>query len=213
MTTFNILTGSVSGTFPNYWQSYGGDWIGVDRGAITLLDNEIIPKIAVGDFDSNADYDDYDFSVIEKTIKVDAVKDDTDTELAVKTAIENGADQINIFAFSGGRIDHELSNLFFVLKDEFRNFAEKITLIDQQNEIKFLTEKKNLIKLDPKTNYLGFMNMTPIKNWSIKDALYELDNKSLDYPVMYSSNEFNKKDITVTFDSGVVMMVESKDLS
>lgn len=67
----------------------------------------IIPDIIVGDLDSytgelpeNAD--------IRRSVPE---KDDTDTMLAVKLAIENGADHIAIYGALGGRVDHSIANI------------------------------------------------------------------------------------------------------
>ena len=50
---------------------------------------------------------------IEKII-VPAIKDDTDTQLAVDTALSRGADKIYIIGGLGGRLDHTLSSVFLL---------------------------------------------------------------------------------------------------
>ena len=49
-----------------------------------------------------------------ENIIVPAIKDDTDTQLAVDTALERGADEIIIIGGLGGRLDHTLSTVFLL---------------------------------------------------------------------------------------------------
>ena len=59
-------------------------WIGVDRGSLYLIDREIDPDLAVGDFDS-VTQDEFQ-RIQEKAgaiIQAQPEKDDTDLELAV----------------------------------------------------------------------------------------------------------------------------------
>ena len=41
-------------------------------------------------------------------------KDDTDTELAVQTAAEIGAEEIHIVGGTGSRLDHMLANVYLL---------------------------------------------------------------------------------------------------
>ena len=76
----------------------------------------IIPKVVIGDFDS------MDFDVMEDDLKnldadqcrilrVAAEKDDTDTMICLKFAIEQGFDEIFMIGGLGGRLDHTVANL------------------------------------------------------------------------------------------------------
>lgn len=73
---------------------------------------KIKPDAVIGDFDSfvdddfiNKDYLDCDI------IKYSPEKDDTDTMLCVKYAIEHGADNIIICGGLSGRLDHTIANI------------------------------------------------------------------------------------------------------
>lgn len=85
-----------------------GDFvIAADAGYKTCLQTGIIPDLLLGDFDSMeapADFANICRSPVEK--------DDTDTMLAVKTALGRGCDTIYIYGGTGGeRLDHTLANL------------------------------------------------------------------------------------------------------
>ena len=67
----------------------------------------IMPDIVVGDFDS------YDGILPENAEIIRSVpeKDDTDTLLALRIAIERGADNVRIYGAFGGRLDHTAANI------------------------------------------------------------------------------------------------------
>ncbi len=85
-------------------------FIAADSGAETALNYGCTPRIVVGDFDS------LDASVLEELGKrgsqvrrVAVEKDETDTELAVLVAIEEGATRITLAgAIGGARFDHTI---------------------------------------------------------------------------------------------------------
>ena len=85
-----------------------GDFvIAADAGYRTCRQIGIVPDLLLGDFDSMdqpADFSNVHRSPVEK--------DDTDTMLAVKTALERGCDTIYIYGGTGGkRLNHTLANL------------------------------------------------------------------------------------------------------
>ena len=84
-----------------------GDFvIAADAGYRTCQKTGIVPDLLLGDFDS---MDQPDFPNIHRS---PVEKDDTDTMLAVKTALEQGCDTVYIYGGTGGkRLDHTLANL------------------------------------------------------------------------------------------------------
>jgi len=78
-----------------------------DSGYRHALELDIKPLIIIGDFDS------YKGELPENTeiIRCKPEKDDTDTMLAVKTAIERGFDRIYLYGGTGGRLDHTIANI------------------------------------------------------------------------------------------------------
>jgi thiamine pyrophosphokinase len=102
--------------------------IAADSGAATALQYGCIPRIVVGDFDS------LDGSLLEdlskrgsKIRRAAVEKDETDTELAVQVAIDEGATMITLAgALGGARFDHAMANILLLA-----GFEEvPITLVD-----------------------------------------------------------------------------------
>ena len=81
--------------------------IAADAGYRVCQQAGIVPDLLLGDFDSMdqpADFSNVHRSPVEK--------DDTDTMLAVKTALEQGCGTVYIYGGTGGkRLDHTLANL------------------------------------------------------------------------------------------------------
>jgi thiamine pyrophosphokinase len=90
--------------------------IAADSGAATALQYGCIPHIVVGDFDS------LDASLLEDLIRrgseirrAAVEKDETDTELAVQVAIDEGAKRITLVgALGGARFDHAMANILLL---------------------------------------------------------------------------------------------------
>lgn len=67
----------------------------------------IVPDLLLGDFDSMDQPEDFG-NILRSPVE----KDDTDTMLAVKTALERGCDTVHLYGGTGGRrLDHTLANL------------------------------------------------------------------------------------------------------
>ena len=90
--------------------------IAADSGAATALQYGCIPRIVVGDFDSLGDLLLEDLVMRGSEIRRAAIeKDETDTELAVQVAIDEGATRITLAgAFGGARFDHTMANILLL---------------------------------------------------------------------------------------------------
>lgn len=69
-------------------------------------------------------------------------KDETDTELAVRVAVEQGADEIYLLGATGGRLDHTLANILLLGMEAFAPVRltilagqQRLTAIRGQGEI------------------------------------------------------------------------------
>lgn len=86
--------------------------IAADGGALPLLRANILPHIAIGDFDSlDTTHEQY---LIEQQVEVQhfpRAKDETDLELALMLAAQRNATTIDILGALGGRWDHTLANV------------------------------------------------------------------------------------------------------
>lgn len=188
-------------------------WIGVDRGAITLVENNIIPAAAIGDFDSISS--NALASLQDDLRQVDVSppeKDYTDTQLGVKLAINKyQPEQIDVFGATGGRLDHLLANVFLPLQKEFIAYLPKIRLIDVQNTVSYYLPGSYTVDHEAGKKYLAFVNLTPVKGLTLVDEKYPLTDWDGDIPFSWTSNEFTAPQNHFTFEQGVVAVIQCAD--
>jgi thiamine pyrophosphokinase len=212
----NILAGGpIDNVDFNFLKQQEGDWVGVDEGTVNLINNDIIPMLSVGDYDSISKQQ---LLAIREKLGEDNViistpiKDDTDTELALLNVDLSKYELINIFGATGGRLDHELSNFQIPTQDRFIQYLTKFRIIDRDNLISFLPEGENSVDFDIDFNpYISFMIIDSAKDFEIKNAKYNLSKLDIKKTTTYASNEFiDKQPILINFTSGVVMVIRSK---
>ena len=165
----------------------------------------ITPHIVIGDFDHGkaSALDGRD-----DIIRVPCEKDDTDTMLCIKYAIEKGADKLTILGGIGGRLDHTFANL------QALAYAEKqgafAVLKNGKNEA-FLISKPVHI---PKKNgwYLSVFAYDGVcEGVSIRGAKYEVENVTLDtnFPLGVS-NEITADLAEIAVKKGRLLVILSK---
>jgi thiamine pyrophosphokinase len=213
MKIINLLVGGSTENLPDAWNRVDGDWIGIDRGALTLLEHNVAGKVAVGDFDSVTEAE---FKKIQngfdEIVKLEPMKDDTDTESGLVHALEmDSKAHIRIFGISGGRLDHLLANILMVLQDRFRMFAEQIELVDVQNNIRFFNSGKHTIEQIEGFKYLSFIPLTQIDSLTLDDEKYQLHNEVVSSARAFVSNEFVGSKATVYLSNGLVAVIQSRD--
>ncbi|MFQ8696587.1 MAG: thiamine diphosphokinase, partial [Alitiscatomonas sp.] len=144
-------------------------------------------------------------------------KDETDTELAFRDALEAGWVFVDMLGATGGRLDHELSNIQLLAQG--RKKGLRVTIYDAFNKI-FLADAE----LDPQVvfereglygRYVSFLPVTEtvkgITLTGFKYPLREKDISILENPSLCISNEVLEEKAVLTFRSGLLLCVESRD--
>ncbi|MFC6275043.1 thiamine diphosphokinase [Levilactobacillus tangyuanensis] len=213
--TFNLLVGGPKANWPSDLaaKAIDGPWIGVDRGTLRLIDLGFQPVAAIGDFDS---LQPGELQRVRRNVKdirqSQPEKDFTDTQSAVSVAFgDYGADKLDIYGATGGRMDHFLANLFLVLEPQYKRYASQIRLIDRQNTIQFFAPGTYTIDKESDKKYLAFIPLTPIDHLSLIDEKYQLHNEPIPYPISFASNEFVGDQGSFQFDTGLLCVIQSCD--
>ena len=182
------------------------NYIGVDKGALTLARNGKRMLLAIGDFDSVEESDlAYIKEYSDTLIQLNPIKDDTDSEAAVMYAIERGYQKIHLYGGLGGRLDHAMINLRLVSR-----FPETIYLHDQNNFIFSLGEGVHSIDKRDYT-YISFFTENEA-TISLEGLKYPLDKQQLTNKDTYTtSNEILEDRGVVTVHAGQVTVIQSKD--
>lgn len=146
---------------------------------------------------------------IEKII-VPAIKDDTDTQLAVDTALERGADEIIIIGGLGGRLDHTLSTVF--LLEYIKDKGARGVITDGRNRVQIMESGEELtIKRGYK--YLSLVGLTDTcEGVSISGVFYPLKDAVLERKYAFAvSNEITADAAEISLSKGILLVIESRD--
>jgi thiamine diphosphokinase len=182
------------------------NYIGVDKGTLTLARNGKRMLLAIGDFDSVEESDlAYIKEYSDTLLQLNPIKDDTDSEAAVMYAIEKGYQKIHLYGGLGGRLDHAMINLRLVSR-----FPETVYLHDQNNFIYSLAEGVHSIDKRDYT-YISFFTEDKA-TISLEGFKYPLDKQQLTNKDTYTtSNEILEDRGIVTVHAGKVTVIQSKD--
>ncbi len=210
----HIVAGGPTDRIPElkYLQLEDVIWVGVDRGVAYLLEQNIQPVKAFGDFDSITSRELHDIKVKLPQAEIyPSEKDETDTEIAVNWALEQKPELIRIYGGTGGRLDHFLGNIQLLLKG-----LERGTLVemhDIQNKLYALKEGTYSITKDESLPFISFIPITPhVKGITLKGFKYPLEKKHIRFgDTLCISNELEVESGTFSFDEGILMVIRSRD--
>lgn len=174
--------------------------IAADAGYTTLKKLNIVPNLIVGDFDSS-DTPENDI----ETIVLNPIKDCTDTEFAVDTAVKKGFNEIIILGGLGGRIDHSFANITLVGK--FKNKGVNLTLITEFQKIYALKdETKSIAKSNSYVSLFAFGSECSV---TLDGMFYPLNDYILSpFSDLGISNEVTEPSGKITTQNGVLIVME-----
>ncbi len=189
--------------------------IAVDGGLETVKFLGVIPDVVVGDFDT------VDPQVFQEYHRLSHIrweihkpeKNETDTELAVHTAIQLGADYLTILGATGGRLDHMLANIH--LLDDCHRQQVRAEILDAQNKV-FIVEKGYRFERDKCFGkYISFVPLTEqVRGITLTGFKYPLREKDISIGKeagLCISNELSRETGEIAIESGRVICIESRD--
>ena len=168
------------------------------------------PDYIVGDFDTvNQELLEY----YEKDIilRHPPEKGQTDTELAIETALNAGCDSLVFFGATGSRLDHSLGNIF--LLEHLLKQGIEAEILNENNKLYL---KNNGFKIIRKTSRGDFVSLLPLT-----ETVENVTLRGFKYPVelltfyrektLGISNEITEEEASVEFSKGIFIVVESRD--
>ena len=188
--------------------------IAADRGLLFLDRNGIVPDLIVGDFDSvPAGYED---RYLKKHPAVEVhryrwEKDYTDTEIAARRAVEKGCREIDFLGTTGTRFDHVLGTVQLLAMLSERGVVGRI--VDPYNRITIHQSSFRIRKREQWGKYVSlFAWGTEVRGMTLTGFHFPMENGRItNAETLTVSNEIENECAEVRFDSGMLMMVESKD--
>lgn len=187
--------------------SGGEGVICADRGLLHAQKRGIIPDIVVGDFDS------YKGQLPENAEIVRSVpeKDDTDTMLALKLAIDRGAEEILLYGALGGRFDHAIANIQTLKYAQEHGCEARI--MDSCNEIVLQTVGARRYKRREGWYFSVFAYSEKLEINELTGVKYPLKNAEITagFPIGVS-NEIVEAVGELNIGSGTALVVFSKNI-
>lgn len=184
-------------------------YVGIDRGAVFLLEDHQNIDLAVGDFDS-VSMEEFDkiSEAAHELVKLPAEKDQTDLEAGLDQVLSRFPDtEIMIIGALGGRLDHHLTNVYLPLNFDY---PERISLKDKQNFVKYLTQGQHTIRKIEGYPYLGIVQVGTKRSLEIKNAKYPLKAED-NFADIYASNAFISETMELKIAQGKLIVIYSKD--
>lgn len=189
-----------------------GDFlVGVDRGALFLLQHHRKPDISLGDFDSVS---------LEEAARIQTssgdflscdpvMKDLTDTEMAFSWAVQQRPDEIIILGGLGSRFDHSLANVHLLLKGLKAGIPT--CLLDEKNELRLMDKQLTITK--GSFSHVSLLPLTmEVTGINLKGFQYPLYDATLTIgDSLGISNVLIEQEGSISISSGYLLVIKSRD--
>mgnify|MGYP000385363469 FL=1 len=207
--------------------------IAADRGLEFFLDYLILPDVVIGDFDSLSE-DGKNFLEMQnedipyggmlewklqkgegkvvEVVRLRPEKDDSDTQSAMNYAIQNGAKEIVILGVTGNRVDHLMANFGLLILAQKQD--TEVALADCYNYMKLIPSGTILKKAEQFGKYVSFFPLGgDVTGLTLEGFKYPLDKYHLTTADsgLTVSNEISEEYAKVTYESGTLLMIMSRD--
>ena len=188
--------------------------IAADRGVEFFMGTDLEPDVAVGDFDSlSAEGAKYMETLKHTEIRrLKPEKDDSDTQSAANYAIEQGTERIMILGATGNRIDHLMANFGLLMLGKTKQV--QIVLVDAYNYMSLIESGMILKKEEQLGKYVSFFPIEgEVTGLTLKGFKYPLNSYTLkvEDSGLTVSNEISDPEAEVTFETGKLLMIMSRD--
>ena len=215
--------------------------IAADRGLEFFLEQQILPDVVIGDFDSLSE-EGKEFLEVPAGIKtiseipyggmtnwkvqkqtgeekkeVEIIrlrpeKDDSDTQSAMNYAIRTGAKEIAILGVTGKRVDHLMANFGLLVLAQKQGAS--VTLVDSYNYMKLVSSGTVLRKSEQFGKYVSFFQLGgDVTGLTLEGFKYPLSNYHLTVADsgLTVSNEISSESAKIIYDKGTLLMIMSRD--
>ena len=189
----------------------GATIIAADRGLEACMKLQIEPDYVIGDFDSLDEQVKDAFLADRRNVtKLNPIKDDTDTEYAIRLAIREGARSIVMLGATGSRIDHVLGNIS--LLGIGLESGTDISIIDTNNRIRMADKPVTIEKSAQYGRFVSLIAVTDDNEVSLRGFKYPVTDYSFDrFTSLGISNEIIDDHAVIDIHRGKFIIIESKD--
>lgn len=182
--------------------------VAADSGASTALQYGHTPAVIVGDFDSLTLSSKELEQMGSQLIRAEVEKNETDTELAIQTALARGADSITLLGATGGaRFDHTVANIFLLAG--YKNILIRIIdgpmvswLLQGPGNTTIVGRKDDLLSLFPLTGVATGIRTTNLYYPLRGEPLYFGKPRGV-------SNVLTAAQATISLEEGMLLVVHT----
>lgn len=181
--------------------------IAADKGYIHAREAGVTPTMIIGDFDSSNQPDG------DLVIKLNPIKDYTDTKAALMVAEDWGYKNIVVYGGLGGRDSHTFANISNAL--EFKKKGIDVTLKSKYKSFYIVNDKLEYDFKDEDDFYVSIFALSEkAQGVDIKGLYYELNNFDLSNDnALGVSNETTNKSFKISVKNGYLLVIfESKTI-
>ena len=193
----------AGGDFDGFFDTLGPKdlVIAADRGYDHCISANIKPDMIIGDFDSTKAPD------LTNVIKLNPIKDETDTLAAMMLAKDKGYRQIIIYGGLGGRQSHTISNIRNALK--YKKMGIDVSLKAKGKHIFIIDKAFSYQFEDQEDFYVSIFALSEyIRGLTIKGLSYELENYDMAISDSLGvSNETCGQDFYINLDKGYALVI------
>jgi len=168
------------------------------------------PDYIVGDFDTVnqklLEY--YEKDII---LRHPPEKDQTDTELAIETALNAGCDSLVFFGATGSRLDHSLGNIF--LLEHLLKQGIEAEILNENNKLYLKNKGFKIIRKASRGDFVSLLPLTETVEYvTLRGFKYPVEHLTFyREKTLGISNEITEEEASVEFSKGIFIVVESRD--
>ncbi len=182
--------------------------IAADRGYAHCRQMNVKPSLLLGDFDSYEGEIAVDCPIMEYPVE----KDDTDTMLAIKVALEKGFDDLLLLGMCGGRLDHTIANIQSVVYAALHGAKAAVT--DEDLYITALCGGQEITVPYREGFVLSvFAHSDVCRGVTLKDLYYPLENGELmnTFPLGVSNHFLPGNDAAISLKEGIAVVICTRE--
>jgi thiamine pyrophosphokinase len=181
--------------------------VAVDAGGEALARAGVLPAVLIGDMDSisAATREALEAQGVE-VVPLATAKDETDTEAALRLAVDRGADEITVYGALGGpRLDHLVGNLLLLSSPWLAGVG--VRLVDDRHEA-FLVGR-DVVFAGEQGDIVSLLPLTPgVQNVRTAGLVYPLNGETLLQSATRGvSNAMMGPEARVTHGDGVLLLI------
>ncbi len=182
--------------------------IAADRGLLRCQQMGVKPQLLLGDFDSYEGEIPTDIPVLEYPVE----KDDTDTMLAIKTALDKGMTELLLLGMTGGRLDHSIANIQSVVYAAVH--GAKAAMAEEDLYITAICGGQSITIPNREDFTLSvFAHSERCTGVTLSDLYYPLEDGELvnTFPLGVSNHFLSGKDAHISIKEGIALIICNRE--